>query len=87
MRYALTLTEDNRILSATYENYASDDAVLVEEFPEGDISNYLYVDGQYIYDPLPEPEQQEPAPTQLDRVESQIAYLAMMTGYTDILEV
>jgi hypothetical protein len=26
-------------------------------------------------------------PTQLDRVESQVAYLAMMTGYTDILEV
>lgn len=26
-------------------------------------------------------------PTQLDRIESQIAYLAMMTGNTDILEV
>ena len=29
----------------------------------------------------------ESTPTQLDRVESQVAYLAMMTGYTDILEV
>lgn len=27
------------------------------------------------------------APTQLDRVESQVAYLAMMTGYPEILEV
>lgn len=26
-------------------------------------------------------------PTQLDRVESQVAYLAMMTGYEEILEV
>lgn len=26
-------------------------------------------------------------PTQLDRIESQVAYLAMMTGNTDILEV
>ena len=27
------------------------------------------------------------APTQLDRIESQVAYLAMMTGNSDILEV
>lgn len=26
-------------------------------------------------------------PTQLDRIESQVAYLAMMTGNSDILEV
>jgi hypothetical protein len=26
-------------------------------------------------------------PTQLDRLESQVAYLAMMTGHSDILEV
>lgn len=27
------------------------------------------------------------APTQLDRIESQVAYIAMMTGNSDILEV
>lgn len=54
MKYALNLTEDGRILSATYETYASADAVLMEELPEGDISDYLYQNGKYIYAPIPE---------------------------------
>lgn len=78
MRYALTLAEDNRILSATYEKYAPNDAVFVAELPEGDISEYLYVDGAYVYNPLPEPESAE-QPTLLDRLEAQLAYTAMMT--------
>lgn len=61
--YALNLAEDGRVLSATYPKYAPADAVIVEALPEGDISDYLYVDGQYVYDPLPEPEQPEPAPS------------------------
>ena len=40
----------------------------------------IIVEGEF--DEIP-----ESTPTQLDRVESQIAYLAMMTGYTYILEV
>lgn len=57
--YALHIAEDGRILSATYPQYAPADAVIVDVLPEGDISDYLYVDGQYVYDPLPEPEQPE----------------------------
>ena len=57
--YALNLAEDGRILSATYPKYAPADAVIVDALPEGDISDYLYIDGQYVYDPLPEPEQPE----------------------------
>lgn len=57
--YALNLAEDGRILSATYPQYAPADAVIVEALPEGDISEYRYVDGEYIHDPLPEPEQPE----------------------------
>ena len=53
MKYALNLAEDGRILSATYEQYAAENAVLVEELPEGDISDYLYQDGNYVYYPLP----------------------------------
>ena len=60
MKYALNLAEDKRILSATYEKYAPADAVLVDELPDGDIYEYLYVDGQYIHDPLPKPIQPEP---------------------------
>lgn len=37
-----------------------DDCVMVEDLPEGDIHDYLYIDGEYIYDPLPVPEQPEP---------------------------
>ena len=36
---------------------------IVETFPDDDVSNYLYIDGEYIYDPLPEPEPIEPEPT------------------------
>lgn len=59
MKYALNLAEDGRILSATYEEYAFEGNVLVDELPEGDISEYFYVNGQYVHDPLPttEPEQ------------------------------
>lgn len=61
--YALNLAKDGRVLSATYPQYAPEDAVIVDALPEGDISDYLYVDGQYVYDPIPEPEQPEPAPS------------------------
>lgn len=76
--YALNLADDGRILSATYPQYAPDDAVIVEALPEGNIVDYLYVDGQYVYEPLPRPEVHN-LPTQLDRIEAQVAYTAMMT--------
>ena len=66
MRYALNLAEDGRILSVTYEKYAPADAVLVDELPEGDVDDYRYADGAYIYDPIPVPEQPEPEPTAND---------------------
>lgn len=59
--YALNLAEDNRILSATFEEYATADMPKVDTLPDGDITDYLYVDGQYVYEPLPEP---GPAPTE-----------------------
>ena len=76
MRYALNVAEDGRILSATYEECAPAGAVAVEQLPEGDIADYLYIDGQYVYDPLPVPEE---VPTQLDILEAQVTYTAMMT--------
>ena len=61
--YALNLDSDNRILSAwtvlSIGNY--DGMPIVDTLPDGDITDYLYVDGQYVYEPLPEP---EPAPTE-----------------------
>ena len=78
MKYALNLAEDGRILSATYEEYATIGAIIVESFPEGDLSEYRYVNGEYIHDPIPvEPVVEEPS--QLDIIEAQVAYTAMMT--------
>lgn len=54
MKYALNLASDGRVLSATYEKYAPANAVLTNELPEGDISEYRYVGGEYIHDPIPE---------------------------------
>lgn len=76
MKYALNLADDGRILSATYEEFAVAGMPIVDELPEGDIANYRYVDDQYVYEPLPIVEVQ---PTQLDVIEAQVAYTAMMT--------
>lgn len=57
MKYALALAEDNRILSAwkVLFNGNYDGMPLVDVLPYGDISDNLYIDGQYVYDPLPKP--------------------------------
>ena len=61
--YSLNLDAENRILSACvcldgfeYEN-------IVDALPEGDISDYKYIGGEFVYDPLPEPEPQPEEPT------------------------
>lgn len=36
---------------------------VVETFLDDDVSNYLYINGEYVYDPLPEPEPIESEPT------------------------
>lgn len=67
VKYALSLAEDNRILHATYEEFATDGMPIVDELPEGDIYEYRYVNGEYIHDPLPKPDP-EPTPSEDDSV-------------------
>lgn len=69
-KYALNIrADDNRILSATYEEYAVEGMPIVDALPSGetpeenDIGNYKYVDGEYVYDPLPAPPEPEPIET------------------------
>ena len=52
MKYALNLSNDGRVLSATYPQYAPADAVAVEALPDGDISEYRYSGGEFIHDPV-----------------------------------
>lgn len=80
IKYALNLAEDNRILSATYAKHAPKSAVLVDELPEGNIADYRYVDGEYVYDPLPEPDPVEPEITELEQLRADVDYIAMETG-------
>lgn len=60
---------------------------------EGGAYRYKLIDGKTVECTEEEIAAQEEAnkpeeqPSQLDRVEAQVAYLAMMTGNTDILEV
>lgn len=62
-KYALNLDEDGRILSATYESYAVAGMLVVDILPDNDITDYKYIDGSYVYDPLPVPEPPEPKPS------------------------
>lgn len=84
MTYALNLSEDNRILSAwkVLPNGNYEGMPIVETLPEGDVSDYLYIDGEYVYDPLPEPEPPEAEPTVWDELDA--AYQAgYEEGYTE----
>ena len=77
---ALNLNNENRILSACKVlprgNY--DGMPVVEILPEGNICDYLYINDEFVYDPIPVVEVPQ-EPTQMERIEAQITYTAMMT--------
>lgn len=76
MKYALNLAADGRILSVTFPQYADEHAQYMSHLPEGNVADYRLVDGGYVYDPLPIPQE---GPSQMDRLEAQLVYTAMMT--------
>ena len=85
MKIALNLSGEKRILSACFvlQNGNYDDMPVVETLPDGDISNYLYVNGEYIFDPLPVPDPPEPTPTDSERLaalEEQLAATKILLG-------
>lgn len=80
MKYALNLSSDNRILSAcVIFPTTPTNMPCVDTLPEGNINDWLYVNNEYVYDPLPEPEPIAEEPTQLNRIEAQTMYTALMT--------
>ena len=74
--YGIVLKDDSRIGAVYMPDFIPEDAIRVESLPEGDMHDYVYVDGEYIHDPLPKPEHQ---PTEAEKLEAQVLYTAMMT--------
>lgn len=77
----LGLAEDGRVLHAAWYRTPPAGAVIVprEALPEGDVTQYRYVDGVFVHDPLPTPEPEAPAPT----AEERIAALEQMEAEQD----
>lgn len=61
--YSLNLDKDGRILSACICLDGFEYTNIVDALPEGDISDYKYINGEYVYDSLPKPEPQPEEPT------------------------
>lgn len=80
---AIKVAADGRLLPAQFPfGDNPEEAIHVESLPEGNVLDYKYINGEFVYDPLPIPEPEpepEPEPTQLDRIEAQAIYTAMMT--------
>ena len=60
-RYGLVLDETNRIVKAPVQRYTPAGAIIVDKLPDGDFHDYLYLNGEFVYDPLPKPEPVEPS--------------------------
>lgn len=57
--YALNLNSDNRILSACVVLPSTPESMpRVDTLPEGDVNDWLFVNNEYVYDPLPAPIQE-----------------------------
>ena len=58
MLCALVLDSENRIMDFIPASGAPEKYPKVDEttLPKGEVHNYKYVGGEYVYDPLPKPE-------------------------------
>ena len=86
-KYALTLQDDNRIHHPceVLEGGNYDGMPIVDTLPDGEPRDYLFINGQYVYDPVPvtEPEPEEPTPTLEERVsavEDQLEFTKIILG-------
>ena len=81
-KVTLCLEQDGRVRSAAWYRHPPEGAVTVEraQLPKGDVTQYRYVDGTFIHDPLPvEPEIEQPAQTAEERIAALEAQSAMLT--------
>lgn len=58
----IKIDSENRITAASCDFHCGDGEIEVEipeEIRIPDIHNYLFIDGEFVYDPLPKPEETE----------------------------
>ena len=80
--FVLDLAEDNHIIMAGIYHVEIPQGAITSEFlpDEGHpVTDYRFENGEFIYDPLPEPEPYDPGPSIIDKLEAQVIYTAMMT--------
>ena len=88
MSFVLNISNDGRILSATYPQYAPAGATIVDKLPDGNINDYIYSESGFVYDPLPEPEPEPEKPT-VEELQKRIADLEtalelLVSGATEV---
>ena len=77
----INIDDTNRIVAASYDFHCGDNEIEVtipEEIELVKIHEYKYINNKFVHDPLPiiEP---EVIPSQLDVIEAQVTYTAMIT--------
>lgn len=74
--------ETGRILSAcvVLENGNYYGMPIVNTLPDGDITDYLYVDGKYVFEPLPKAEEPAETITEAERLEALEMAIAELAG-------
>ena len=73
-----------RLMGKVLPNGNYDGMPIVEELPDGDITEYRYVNGEYVHDPLPVPEE-EHQPTQEERITAlEAALTAIEEGIANV---
>ena len=84
--YALKLDANNRIMSAcrVLPKGKYDGMPIVDTQPDGDITNYLYIDGEYIYDPKPKDSDPEPDPVLGEDLTADEMATAIMEGVNEV---
>lgn len=72
MRIVLILDENKRITSActALPNGNYGEMPIVDSIPTGNLPDYLYVDGEFIYVPLPEAEKPVEQPSLEERIKA-----------------
>ena len=77
----IKIDDNNRITAASYDYHCGDgelEVTIPDEIFIENIHDYLYKDGEFIYEPVPV--EIEEIPSKLDELEAQIIYTAIETG-------